>query len=319
MVIVALLFGAAGAYAVKHIGDRSGLMDKPGKRSSHHVPTPKGGGIGILVSFIAGCIWSGVNTAFMLIIAAVSILGLISDRMDMSPKKRLMIQFLGAAGIILFTYENRFAVFDIFFLVPLAGCVFIVGTANFYNFMDGIDGIAGITAIVAYGLCWYYFDTAGYNYNFLLLIGFIVGSVMGFLPFNIPKASVFMGDVGSILLGFLYASIIVVATRNALDFICTASFLFLFYADELTTMVIRIRDGDSLLAPHRRHLYQILANELGCRHWIVSAGYGIIQLIIGISVLLLTPYGAKTIMAVLSVYFIGFTLLTCRIRRHLNP
>jgi Fuc2NAc and GlcNAc transferase len=315
--IMALLCGAAGAYAIKNIGHRSGLMDKPDNRSSHHVPTPKGGGIGILISFIAGSVWLGVNTTFMLIIVAVSILGLLSDRMDISPKKRLLIQFLGASGIILFTYENGFASPDVFFILPIAGCVFIVGTSNFYNFMDGINGIAGITAIVAYGLCGYYFSAIGHNDSYLLLIGFVICSVIGFLPFNIPNASVFMGDVGSILLGFLYASIIVVTSRTTLDFVCTASFLFLFYADELTTMVIRIRDGDSLLAPHRRHLYQIFANELGCQHWIVSAGYGIVQLLIGISVLFLVPHGIEAVLALLTIYFIAFAFVTVRVRRHL--
>ena len=145
----------------------------------------------------------------------------------------------------------------------LAMAVFIVGTANFYNFMDGINGIAAITGIVGFGLlALYSFLSESYS-SFAVLSVCIYFSCLGFLPFNMPKAKVFMGDVGSILLGFTFAGMVVWLSKNPLDFICLAAFLFPFYADELTTMAVRIRDGDNLLRAHRRHLYQVLANEKG--------------------------------------------------------
>ena len=93
-----------------------------------------------------------------------------------------------------------------------------------------------------------------------------------------------MGDVGSILLGFVFAGMVVFLSGNLLDFICMAGFLFPFYADELNTMIVRLRDGENLTKPHRRHLYQLLANEYGIAHWKVSLGYGLFQLIVGISI-----------------------------------
>jgi len=315
LLIIATTLGMSGAALIAVIGRRSGLLDEPGHRSSHRIPTPKGGGIGILAAFVAGGIWSGLATHFLLICGLVSVLGLLSDRMDITPKRRLLIQLLCAFGIMVLPSDPSSRSNAVFALLVIAGCIFIAGTANFYNFMDGINGIAGIMAIVSYSLSSYYLFVIGYDSRFQVLLFCIVGSVGGFLPFNIPKARVFMGDVGSILLGFLYGCIAVLASRTAIDFICLASFLFLFYADELTTMVIRLRDGESLLKAHRRHLYQILANELGYRHWIVSAGYGLVQLGIGISVLLVVPHGAGLLVGILFLYGCLFVAVTVWVRR----
>jgi Fuc2NAc and GlcNAc transferase len=305
----------AGAALIAAIGRRSGLLDEPGRRSSHQIPTPKGGGIGILAAFIVGGLWMEIAAHFLLICSLVAFLGLLSDRMHIAPKRRLFIQLICALGVMVLSYDHVLRSSGFLGLVVTAGCIYIVGTANFYNFMDGINGIAGITAIVAYGLCGYYLSTIGYDNRFQLLLVCIVGSVVGFLPFNIPKARVFMGDVGSILLGFLYGCIVVLASRTGIDFICMASFLFLFYADELTTMVIRLRAGESLLKAHRRHLYQILANELGYRHWVVSAGYGFLQLVIGINVLLVVPYGMGPVLGLLFLYGCTFIAVTAWVRR----
>ena len=76
-----------------------------------------------------------------------------------------------------------------------------------------------------------------------------------------------MGAVGSILLGFVFAGMVIWLSRSLFDFIVLAAFLFPFYADELTTMIVRLKDGDRLTRPHRKHLYQLLANEMGIPHW----------------------------------------------------
>ena len=89
---------------------------------------------------------------------------------------------------------------------------------------------------------------------------------------------------------------------------------FPFYADELTTMVLRLKDGEKLFNPHRRHLYQLLANELNIAHWKVSAGYGIFQLIVGLSVLALKPFGIWVILCLLTAYLCGFVCVSCAVR-----
>jgi len=124
-----------------------------------------------------------------------------------------------------------------------------------------------------------------------------------------------MGDVGSILLGFSFAAIVVFFSKSPLDFVCLAGFLFPFYADELTTMAVRIRNGENLLRPHRKHLYQLLANEKGIAHWKVSMGYGLLQLFIGVAVIRIRPVGLVAVIVLLGVCFLGFSLFGFSVRR----
>ena len=132
-----------------------------------------------------------------------------------------------------------------------------------------------------------------------------------------PKARVFMGDVGSILLGFVFAGMVVWLANSLIDFICLSAFLFPFYADELTTMYVRLRDGENLTHPHRRHLYQLLANEKGISHWKVSVGYGLLQLVVGLSVLLLRDFGSVIVLSLLAAYFGAFIVVSSSIRKNL--
>jgi len=192
--------------------------------------------------------------------------------------------------------------------------VFIVGTVNFYNFMDGINGIAAITGIVGFGLLALYSFLSDRDSLFVVLSICICLSCLGFLPFNMPKARVFIGDVGSILLGFDFAGIVIALSKGFLDFICFTSFLFPFYVDELTTMAVRIRDGENLLRAHRRHLYQLLANEMGVEHWKVSVGYGMLQLLVGSSILAVKSSGILAVLILLFVFFGGFVWVNFVVR-----
>ncbi|MBW2014432.1 MAG: hypothetical protein JRI69_11710 [Deltaproteobacteria bacterium] len=124
-----------------------------------------------------------------------------------------------------------------------------------------------------------------------------------------------MGDVGSILLGFVFAGMVVYISKSFLEFVCLAGFLFPFYADELTTMMIRIRDGEKLSKPHRRHLYQLLANEYQIPHWKVSVGYGFAQLLIGISILLIKDIGYMAVISALVFYFGFFMMVSFFVRK----
>jgi len=139
-------------------------------------------------------------------------------------------------------------------------------------------------------------------------------SCLGFLPFNMPNAKVFMGDGGSILVGFVFAATIVLLSKSLWDFICLSAFIFPFYADEITTMWLRIKDGENLTLPHRRHLYQLLANEYGIAHWKISMGYGVVQVFIGLSMLWFRGFGHISMICALLVYFCGFVTLTYMVR-----
>ena len=157
-----------------------------------------------------------------------------------------------------------------------------VGTANYYNFMDGINGIAGITGLLGFALMAAYVNLIEGSVAVTGVAVCLSIACLGFLPLNMPKARVFMGDIGSILLGSAFAGLIWLAAKSVLDFVCMASFLFPFYVDELTTVIIRLKDGENLKKPHRRHYYQLLANEKGIAHWKVSVGYGVFQVAVGV-------------------------------------
>jgi len=315
--VVALFIGGAGAWVITRLAVRVGLLDHPKERSSHFAPKPKGGGVGILAASILVSASTSLPLFFWVPAACMAFMGLLTDIYDFSPKVRLSFQF-AAGGIVaagvLDSQVPHLNDIDIA-IVAILAIIYIVGTANFYNFMDGINGIAGITGMVSFGLLAVYIDMTANYLSFKVLAISLLFACAGFLPFNIPNARVFMGDVGSILLGFLFASMVILLSKNLMDFICLTSFLFPFYADELTTMIIRITKRENLLHPHRRHFYQLLANEKGIAHWKISVCYGLIQLIIGLVVLEIRPFGLPAVIVLLLFCFAVFVSISLPIRK----
>ncbi len=212
----------------------------------------------------------------------VGVISFFDDRLDLSAKSRLVVQFVVAGFVIYMIPLHEWAggvwgvglkVFWVFF---------VVGTANFYNFMDGINGIAGITGAIAFCLLGLFVLLSGANIQPEALFCFgMAMACLGFLPHNFPHAKVFMGDVGSISLGFVFGALICLLTPSVPEFLCLTFFLFLFYADTLTTLFFRWRAGEKLSQAHRKHLYQIFVNELKRSHHSVALGYGVIQLLLG--------------------------------------
>jgi len=275
IIFLSLIAGAAGAWLVAAHGHIFGLLDEPTRRSSHSTPTPKGGGIGILAALIIAALGLKLNFLFWLPAAVLSAVSFYGDRLHMSPKLRLALQFV-CAGVAVWAAGSDAHCMSMWLMVFFA--FFIVMTANYYNFMDGINGIAGITGLAGFGLLACYSWKLSGEISCLCMS--IAAGCLGFLPFNMPRAKVFMGDVGSILLGFVFAAVVMMLANSVTSFICLASFLFPYYADELISVVIRLKNRKNLLEPHRGHLYQLLANELKIPHWKISAAYGGIQLAI---------------------------------------
>lgn len=312
--LASLVLGGVGAWLIGHYGNRFGLTDEPNERSSHKEPTPKGGGVGILAAFLLASIVVGIPVPFWLPAVFLGVLSFLGDRLDFSAKVRLLFQITAAFLVIAGTgvsglpHRNQLILF-----IPIA--IFIAGTANIYNFMDGINGIAAITGIVGFGLAAFYNFLSNGHAPLTDLSICSVMSCLGFLPFNFPKARVFMGDVGSVLLGFVFAGVVITVSRDLLDFICLSSFLFPFYADELITMMIRIRNGDNLLKAHRKHIYQLLANEKKIPHWKVSLAYGLLQGAVGLSVLGVRPLGLMPVIVLLALLFSAFFIFSALVRR----
>jgi UDP-N-acetylmuramyl pentapeptide phosphotransferase/UDP-N-acetylglucosamine-1-phosphate transferase len=311
--LISAILGGGGCWIIYKWGIRLSLMDYPNERSSHNTVTPKGGGIGILAAFLFCSLYTKISCWFWAPAASVSMIGLFADRFEILPQPRLIIQFV--AGIITVIGIGRLNLSGINEIILILFFTFyIVGTGNYYNFMDGINGIAGITGLVGFGLLGWFASAGDADPQIITLCVCLSFACLGFLPFNMPRATVFMGDVGSILLGFVFAGIVVYLSRDLLNFICMAGFLFPFYADELTTVMVRLKDGEKLSKPHRRHFYQILANEYGIPHWKVSLGYGLFQLLVGISVIWLKNVGITVVLSSIIVYFCTFSILSFILR-----
>jgi Fuc2NAc and GlcNAc transferase len=323
--------GAAGAWLIAGMAFRERLLDTPNERSSHTIPTPRGGGVGILAAFIMAGLTLRIPTTFLFAAILISAVSFFGDYFRISVRFRLVVQCISTC-ILLFPLLPRltahfalsnfgFSPFIFFLILPLI-FIFLIGTANFYNFMDGINGIAGLSGVIGFGLlglATLYRPPPDAFRNALSLLSICVSlACLGYLPFNMPRARVFMGDVGSILLGFVFAGLVVTLSRNYLEMVCFAALLFPFYADELTTMVVRIQDRENLTRSHRRHLYQLLVNEFGIAHGKISAAYGAVQLAVGTGVLIAYPCGVRTVLIFLTVCFIGFTLLTVHVRKIAN-
>lgn len=266
------LIGFFGALLISRFGHFFHLTDIPNDRSSHTMPTPKGGGIGILVSFILASVVSGISPFIWAFASGLSLISFYGDFVHVSRRLRLLIQII--VSCLCIRFSEPFTGFMAIFFWSL----FISGTANIYNFMDGINGIAGVTVVCASVLVYMAFGL----HDAHILVFFAIGlACLGFLPFNIPNARVFMGDVGSILIGFWYGFLVFRLSSSPTDFIFMISLMMPFYVDSIGTIILRLINGENIASPHRKHLYQILSNEAGIAHHKVSIAYGAVQFFIG--------------------------------------
>lgn len=302
------------AFLISRLGKRLGLIDNPNERSSHAIVTPRGGGAGICLSFLViGFLLQDSDYRFLIYLSgAVGVIGLIEDIYEISPKLRLLFQLILSAAIVaayanisFFAYPPSLLISILFFL----SCViFISGTANSYNFMDGINGIAGLAGVVGFGLISAFSFYIADEKNIVLLSLVLSFACLGFLPFNFPNARVFMGDAGSVFLGFVFASFVIKLSSNITIFLCLIMFLSTFYGDALITIYYRWRRGENLTMAHRSHLYQYLSNELGMPHWLVSVIYASVQLLFGVSAVFAYGkgiYWQLLVLGVFSVLFLG--------------
>ncbi len=312
--IISLFLGAGGAFFISKYAHRIGLVDVPNGRSSHDQPTPRGGGFGLLLVLFFVVYTTSIPLSFWGPGVALAVLSLYDDRFGVSARIKLLLQF-GAAtifvsGILIpYPFPGGLIIFPIWL-------IFVVGTTNFYNFMDGINGMAGLSGVVAFGMLAIFIGDHLPGNNFYTIAIAIMAACVGFVPFNLPQARVFMGDVGSVLLGFLFSAMVVCLSSNLADFLCLASFLMPFYADCLSTLYIRWRDGEQLTRAHRRHLYQLLCNELGFPHWQISCGYALLQCLVAVLMLIFYSQGLLWQLGWLFICSLLFIVLGHKIRNY---
>ncbi len=253
---------------------RANLLDHPSERSSHAAPVLRGGGLapalGALVALALTPAVPGTQRwAVAVTAAAFGLVGLVEDVVGVVALRRLAVQFAAAVLSVPFLLDGLSGPV-LWRAAFTAGVVFwLVAFANAYNFMDGIDGISVAQAAGA-GLTWMLVGVAQ-DVPMLAAGGAIAaGATLGFAPFNLPRARMFLGDVGSYFLGAWLAALAVLGVRAGLPPEAILAPLALYVADTGSTLARRVLRGETWHEPHRDHAYQRLCRS-GWTHVQASA------------------------------------------------
>jgi Fuc2NAc and GlcNAc transferase len=259
----------------RHQSLKRQLLDIPNERSSHKQPTPRGGGIGIVVGFSVGLVLLGLaglaEPGVVLGIGGAGLItafvGLMDDLNDLKPQRRLAAHIAAATWLLVFVggmppLDLGFARLEWGVIGHVIGLIGAVWLLNLYNFMDGIDGIAAGEAVyvalaaIPFLLAWQIPTVASISVVLAL-------ACLGFLYWNWPPAKIFMGDVGSGFLGIVFAGLAFASgQQQPLALWLWLILLGVFVVDATTTLLKRIANGERWYTPHRTHMYQLLA-----QHW----------------------------------------------------
>lgn len=265
------LLSAALTWAARGYALRRQLFDQPGERRSHSVATPRGGGIAIVISLLvtAGiAMWAWPAALPSLLVAALGLalvagIGWWDDHRPLPAMRRLMVHFIAAALLAALVRVHGGS-----WLLAVLVLLFTASLINIWNFMDGINGIAASQAVVvALGLApllpWPYSLAA-------IALGL---ACLGFLPFNFPRARIFMGDVGSGALGYAVAAVLALASvKTDINWILLLVSASPFLVDAGFTLLARIISGQRWMEPHTQHVYQ-RAVQAGASHARVTGMY----------------------------------------------
>ncbi len=304
--LILFLLSICLTYTIKVIAEQKSIMDIPNDRSAHTRPTPRGGGLAIIIIFYIGLFYlrdSVEPRLFYALLFAlpVAIIGILDDFFTLSSKVRLLVQSISAILALYFLGGVNEIDFGIFVFqgawVNILAFISILWVTNLYNFIDGIDGYAGSQALII-GLALFLLFS-----NPLGLV--IVASSLGFLVFNWNRASIFMGDVGSATLGFIFAIFIFYDTSHGNIFIWLI-LLSLLWVDTTVTLIRRWRNGEAITQGHNKHAYQRLVQS-GWSHSKVSL-YALIFNMFFLILLLIQEHRSITLgvnLCILTLIYIG--------------
>ncbi|MBU0521373.1 MAG: glycosyltransferase family 4 protein [Gammaproteobacteria bacterium] len=280
-----LLTGALRRYALAR-----SIIDIPNARSSHTIPTPRGGGVAIVVTFLASLPVFGMFglVPWQQLIAVggagalLAVIGFMDDHGHIAARWRLLGHF--GAGIWALAWLGGFPPVTLFgislelhWFGHILAAIYLVWLLNLYNFMDGIDGIASVEALCAcLGACLLY----GLSGAPALIWGplILAAAVVGFLYWNFPPARIFMGDAGSGFLGIALGVLSLQAAWVSSDlFWAWVILLGVFIVDATFTLIRRLLRGDKVYEAHRSHAYQFASRRFG-KHLPVTLAVGAINL-----------------------------------------
>jgi UDP-N-acetylmuramyl pentapeptide phosphotransferase/UDP-N-acetylglucosamine-1-phosphate transferase len=282
-----------GVWIIRRYAERRQLLDHPNERSSHSMPTPRGGGLAIVLLVTGTGIWFmreadwSRDLVYIVCAVVIAFLGWRDDTHSLSPRVRFAVQGLVAAASIWGLGYFSSVTIPLFGKLQLGvvGVVitflWIIGLTNAYNFMDGIDGMAGGVAFAA-GLGWVLLTSnipyLANSFVFWIALAIAAGS-LGFLGHNLHPAKIFMGDVASTFLGYSFAVMPLMAANEEGDALMIGTLLmWTIIMDAGVTFIRRAVNREKLLAGHRDHVYQRLVIG-GYTHSQVSIMYTVLTLV----------------------------------------
>ncbi|MGH7146384.1 MAG: MraY family glycosyltransferase [Nitrospiraceae bacterium] len=315
-------------------GSRLALLDHPNDRSLHTAPTPRTGGLAILGGLMIGLLlaqaaawtghplWNGGEPGraemWLWIVGLTLLLGAVSfwnDRSGLLPAVRLGLHGLTAAaavwgaGLVVAVVPVPF--FGDINLGVLAAPLTLLGLmwmTNLYNFMDGMDGFAGGMTVFGFGAL-SYLSLAGGSQDLAFPALLIVGAAGGFLVFNLPPARIFMGDVGSVPLGFLAGALSVMGVHDKVFDMWVPMLVFSpFIVDATATLLHRLVRGKKVWQAHREHYYQRLVLA-GWGHWRTVAVEYVLMLACALSALAYVHVGEPWRLAILAGWIVIYVVL----------
>jgi UDP-N-acetylmuramyl pentapeptide phosphotransferase/UDP-N-acetylglucosamine-1-phosphate transferase len=306
------LTGAATWYA-----SRAGLLDHPGERHSHREATPRGGGAGLVLALaLATAViaptsvpawWTSCILPGLIVLA---ITGWWDDHRSLGVSLRLFIQ-LAVTFYLLACMKG--SGWEGGAIAMMLGGLFVIWMTNLYNFMDGSNGMAGLQGVFAASVLAGLYAHAG-DAQATVLALLLAAACAGFLPWNLGRASVFMGDVGSLALGFGFGALLLHGFGSGAFSVPVGLLVMaLFLVDATLTLLSRVIRGERWYNAHRQHLYQRMIVR-GWSHGRVALFYQAINLALvlpGIAIGVLYPVAAWPVaLSMMGIFSVGWYLLT---------
>ena len=284
------------------------MIAQPGKRQSHEVATPTGGGLGLMFSILVtslclqlvlplpGFWWQNMLPGILLL----TIVGWRDDKFPVSSLVRLLVQLAVSFWLLGFGW-SQFSLTGMALFTSII--VAMVWLMNLYNFMDGSNGMAGFQGVFT-GLILAVLFQMGEQYEMALIALVVAVACAGFLPLNFPRARVFMGDVASVPLGFIFASFAVYGIRTgSFSLAVFVLIMSVFLVDATMTLLTRVLSGERWYTAHAQHVYQRLIAQ-GWSHSQVLVVYQAINVILVLPAIVLARIYPQYAMVT-----VGLTLL----------
>jgi len=308
--IAAPLAAGAASLALLPVLIRARILpDQPNERSLHSAPVPRSGGIAIMLPVLI-CGWLAAPE-FRLALACALLLALMSfldDLRPLSPALRLLVHVLAAVALIFFGFDHWSL------MLALGAMIATVWMTNLYNFMDGSDGLAG--GMSTFGFACYALIAAMQGHAAIAVVSACIAvCAMTFLLFNFHPAKIFMGDTGSIPLGFLAAAVGITGWDRGLWPAYVPVLIFSpFIVDATVTLIHRLANREKIWVAHRNHYYQRLV-RMGMGHRSTALAEYALMAAATISAVAMTELSAGFQITLLAIWISGYVALAMIIDR----